>query len=135
MYETAVSRQAPASKVHRLPSKRGRQPESIPQHQRARSVQSRSRVCARNGLAVRKQHLWTKLDPCPTLGSSLQCLPKVSPKTFKPYISVQEKKYLSLGGLVVRRIAHSPHGLNPDWDLCCRSSLFSLTLSLSFRKK
>lgn len=47
---------------HRLPSKRGRRAESIHQHQQARSVQNRSRVCARNGLVVKKQHLWTKMD-------------------------------------------------------------------------
>lgn len=52
----------PCQQSHRLPSKRGRWAESIPQHKQARSVQNRSRVCARNGLVVRKQHLWTKMD-------------------------------------------------------------------------
>lgn len=67
----------PCQLSHHLPSKRGRQAESIPQHQRARSVQNSIWVCARNGLVVRKQHLWTKMDDCLTLGSCLLRLPRL----------------------------------------------------------
>lgn len=67
----------PCQQPHRQPSQRGRQAESITQHKQVRSVQNSSWVGARNGLVVRKQHLWTKMDACLTPESSLLCLPRL----------------------------------------------------------
>lgn len=90
----------PCQKSHHLLSKRGRQAESIPQHQQARFIQSRSRVCARNGLEVKKQHLWTKMDACLTSGSDLLYLHRLL--NFPTiYLITGQKKYLCLEGLVV----------------------------------
>lgn len=58
----------------RLPSKGGRQAESITQHQQAKSVENTSWVCATNGLVVRKRRLWTKIEACLTPAYSLLCL-------------------------------------------------------------
>lgn len=127
----SCERRGPCQLSRRLPSKRGRQAESIPQHQWARSVQNSSWACARNGLVVRKQHLWTKMDACLTLGSCLLRLPRLL--NFPTIYLFTGKEILASwlpSGLTW--IPHSPHGLNPAWNLCCRSSLFlSLTHSIS----
>lgn len=46
------------------------------QHQQAGLVKNRSRVCARNGLAVRKRHLWIKMDAHLTNSSLCQNIRK-----------------------------------------------------------
>lgn len=71
---------------HRLLSKTERQAESIPQHQQARFIWNRSRVCARNGWEVKKQHLWSWMDARLTPGSSPL---SIGFSTFQPYILLQ----------------------------------------------
>lgn len=101
----------PCQQSHYLLPKRKRQMESILQHQRARSVQNRSRACARNGLAARKRHLWTKMDAHLTPASSLLCLhgllnfPNI-------HLITGEKILVSWRPSSPRGIPHIPHGLN-----------------------
>lgn len=98
----------PCQPRHCVPSKRGRQAESIPQHHKARSVQNSSWVCARNGLVVRQQHLWTKMDTCLTLRAPLLC-PSWRLNFPLIYLFTGEEIFVSWWPLCLKHIPCSPH--------------------------